>query len=374
MSANESLTTKEQHWYPHYLTGLDDLCPYLHPPLPFIYCPDHDHHGHPAATNKFSPNQYNPPLSQMDDGPSSTAEFFDSDQYLFSDLSCNRRDIPEGGSSSLNEGPSPPPPSKPSHDFIDPSLPTEALRSSPASPSFANDQHEYSSRSPHLDQSAELYPQEFPHSPRSNLIPEIGGIADPTQESSSLSNFYVSRPGPGPISEYYAYTEAEGALNSGAAPALIDEESTCFMTSNQVLPGYVNSFAKMLTNGHGSPLPCLVHQNEGAASPNSQSAAQANHPVIVAPSTASNQRAAVDENRSKLRCRRCGASFFQRQALNRHKKDKHRPRNICPFCKSFRWPSGRKYLFRRHLEQRHPEQNTEEVLAYFLATGTPSDH
>jgi hypothetical protein len=124
MSANEYLTVGEQSWDPRYHVGLDDHGRYLlHPP-----------YGYPAAANRFPPIQYNPPLSQMDDG-SSTAEFSDFDQYSFSGLSRNTL---EGGPSSLTEGHSPPSPSKPSHYSNDLSLPMEALRSSPALPSFAN--------------------------------------------------------------------------------------------------------------------------------------------------------------------------------------------------------------------------------------------
>jgi hypothetical protein len=150
-----------------------------------------------------------------------------------------------------------------------------------------------------------------------------------------------------------------------AAPAPIGEGQIFATTPYPTQSSYVDGFEAMSTNGHNSPLPYSVAQNEGAASPNFHSAVQASRPANVPPSTASNRRATIDENRGKFRCRRCRVSFVQKQGLNRHEKDKHGLRNTCFFCTSFKWPSGRKYLFRRHLEQHHPEQDPEAVLAYF---------
>ena len=57
---------------------------------------------------------------------------------------------------------------------------------------------------------------------------------------------------------------------------------------------------------------------------------------------------------AQYHCSPCGTSFKNRQYLRRHNADKHMPRNVCPYCGVFEW-SGRKYLFHKHLETRHPQ-------------------
>ncbi len=149
-------------------------------------------------------------------------------------------------------------------------------------------------------------------------------------------------------------------MDSSTATVHIDERSMYPATSRQAHWGYVDGFAETSTNGHGSSLPYSVHQNEEAASPNFQSAVQASRPVIDPSSIASNQVAPVDEISGTFWCPICGVSFVQRQGLNRHNRDKHSPRNICPLCERYEWSSGRRYLFHKHLERHHPEA----VLAY----------
>ena len=157
------------------------------------------------------------------------------------------------------------------------------------------------------------------------------------------------------------------AMDSNAETVLADEGLIHQTNFHQALSGYADIFAEMSRNGHVPPPPYSVRQHEGQASPDSQSAVQASDHVTVTPSITSNQGAPVDEIPCNFRCRTCGVNFVQRQGLNRHKKDKHRQRKTCPLCNSYSWSSGRRYLYLRHLEKRHPEA----VLA--LAIGGPSD-
>ncbi|KAF8267347.1 hypothetical protein EI94DRAFT_1801826 [Lactarius quietus] len=147
---------------------------------------------------------------------------------------------------------------------------------------------------------------------------------------------------------YHSPSTHESPHNPGTSASLIFESGGIM---NQ---GRIDGFAEMSENGHSSPFP--NHQNEGEASPNLQSAVQVNYPapVVVPPSLASDQGAPVDEVPDQLRCYTCNVSFGQRQALNRHNKDKHAPQNICPLCGIFTWSSGRWYLFQNHLEKHHP--------------------
>ena len=53
-------------------------------------------------------------------------------------------------------------------------------------------------------------------------------------------------------------------------------------------------------------------------------------------------------------CKTCGSRHAHPQDLMRHVKDRHVPKNVCPFCGVFEWSQGRKYQYRKHLEISHP--------------------
>ncbi|KAN0141076.1 hypothetical protein V8E53_000832 [Lactarius tabidus] len=53
-------------------------------------------------------------------------------------------------------------------------------------------------------------------------------------------------------------------------------------------------------------------------------------------------------------CSSCCVRFSQRQGLLRHNKDKHEAKKRCDFCEEFTWPRGRRYVYRRHLQEVHP--------------------
>ncbi|KAF8268185.1 hypothetical protein EI94DRAFT_1204762 [Lactarius quietus] len=50
----------------------------------------------------------------------------------------------------------------------------------------------------------------------------------------------------------------------------------------------------------------------------------------------------------------CSARFSQRQGLMRHSKDKHSPKKRCDFCMEFTWSEGRRYVYQRHVQRKHP--------------------
>ncbi len=54
-------------------------------------------------------------------------------------------------------------------------------------------------------------------------------------------------------------------------------------------------------------------------------------------------------------CSSCCVSFSQRQGLTRHNKDKHEPKERCSFCVEFTWSQGRRYVYRKHLREEHPD-------------------
>lgn len=100
-----------------------------------------------------------------------------------------------------------------------------------------------------------------------------------------------------------------------------------------------------------------VHRNETAASPNllSTSQLEASYHTMASSSVASIRDSTVRRNRGTYSCHTCNANFVQRQGFNRHNRDKHEPRNICPHCRVFTWSPGRNYLFTKHLEIDHQE-------------------
>jgi hypothetical protein len=55
----------------------------------------------------------------------------------------------------------------------------------------------------------------------------------------------------------------------------------------------------------------------------------------------------------KHQCPECGALYNEKKTMNRHRKDKHGPQNIC-FC-GFTWSPGRNYVFGNHVRQCHNE-------------------
>ena len=208
----------------------------------------------------------------------------------------------------------------------------------------------------------------MPCGPGAHLIPESYSIAASTSEPSSPPSLDIFPYDP--ISDH-AHLEAYGARNSepiqastvaaqrsttdfSATTIPIDEESMHYATPRQALWG-VDGFAELSMNGLAAPTIYSAHPSKVASPPNFQSAIHASHHAIVTSSIASSEVVPADDVLRKFWCRACGVSFTQRQGLNRHEREKHGPRNICHLCKSYEWSPARRYLFTRHLKQRHPE-------------------
>ena len=66
------------------------------------------------------------------------------------------------------------------------------------------------------------------------------------------------------------------------------------------------------------------------------------------------RRVSAYRKSKKYWCHICGTGFTQKQGFNRHNKDKHSQQNPCPYCSDFKSSPGRKYLFKMHLETKHP--------------------
>ncbi|KAH9045012.1 hypothetical protein EDB84DRAFT_1469404 [Lactarius hengduanensis] len=91
------------------------------------------------------------------------------------------------------------------------------------------------------------------------------------------------------------------------------------------------------------------------------------HPVEVLPSLnipGLNANKGKPNTPQQYTCTACDVGFTNRQGLNRHNGDKHMPRNVCPHCGVFKWSQARNYLFRKHLESKHPEVAHTDALIY----------
>ena len=107
------------------------------------------------------------------------------------------------------------------------------------------------------------------------------------------------------------------------------------------------------TSNDYSPLvPCSIHDE--ATPPDFQLERQGRQLAPPTPFTPPLSRVSAHRNSKKYRCHSCDTDFSQKQGFNRHNKDKHSQRNPCPYCSDFEWSPGRHYLFKRHLETKHP--------------------
>ncbi|KAH9032401.1 hypothetical protein EDB83DRAFT_2319156 [Lactarius deliciosus] len=61
-------------------------------------------------------------------------------------------------------------------------------------------------------------------------------------------------------------------------------------------------------------------------------------------------------HRGQYLCKICGDGFAQPQGVRQHHLEKHEPKT-CPHCHTFKW--GHLYLFKKHLWEAHPYEDTE---------------
>ncbi|KAH9171141.1 hypothetical protein EDB89DRAFT_1175857 [Lactarius sanguifluus] len=142
----------------------------------------------------------------------------------------------------------------------------------------------------------------------------------------------------------------EPILDTRAATFPIGEMLVDPATARETLGEYIvpgNGITSSSAHYYGST---SVYLNEDASPLGFTSAGRAGrHPVA-----SSIRVARAGRNRTRFSCRVCNVGFVQRQGLNRHNRDKHQPRNICPHCGVFKWSPARHYLLTKHFERDHP--------------------
>jgi hypothetical protein len=197
-------------------------------------------------------------------------------------------------------------------------------------------------------------------------MPESCTTTGSTSEPSLLPNLDI--PTCAPVSEQ-SCQETYEAYHSGYFLANIvafQQRTIDFRTStvptdegftHHVPPGEalrsVDRFVGLPKNGPGTFSLSSARPNEEISLPNLQSAIPARHHVTVT-STTSSQVTPSDNVLKKFWCPDCDIGFVQRQALNRHVRERHGPRNICHLC-SYEWSPARRYKFTMHMKQHHPE-------------------
>ncbi|KAH8995870.1 hypothetical protein EDB86DRAFT_1070424 [Lactarius hatsudake] len=147
----------------------------------------------------------------------------------------------------------------------------------------------------------------------------------------------------------------ELSLDASTATVPIGETLVVPATAHETLGVPGNGITSSSVYFHSSVIPHSIHRNKDAALLDFVSASQAGRRPIASSSIVSSIRVArAGRNRSRFSCHACDVGFVQRQALNRHNRDKHQPRNICPHCGVFKWSPARRYLFTKHFERDHP--------------------
>jgi hypothetical protein len=95
---------------------------------------------------------------------------------------------------------------------------------------------------------------------------------------------------------------------------------------------------------------------------NFRSASQRRHHTAGVRPIASSQVSASRRIPKKYWCETCHVGFTQKQGLQRHSKDVHGSRQLCPHCRDFEWSLGRKYTLRKHFKEMHPGVALPEML------------
>jgi len=341
----------EQKWGPRPYDGPDDDEVHLNGPWDLTH-----HSGDQYLRDPLATTNSHPSIHDNDPRLSTTASYLSWDHYF------DHPDTLEGNLSSISRGPSPSPFRDVGFHQMSGFSP-ELSSSATFQPSFFSRLHlPYPSDRHHHSP----FRHESHYSPGANLTTSSYGITEPITEHSLLPIDDVS---PTPALSEHAYPADMGAQNSGltqdsmtAIPGSTTDSSSATVrigeystTYRQVFSGDVEGSTEGSMTGHDPPLPFSVSQNEGEAYPNLQSEVQESYSEIAAPSNAANEDRQVDANLGSFRCRTCGDRFVQKQGRNRHERDKHEPQMICRLCGQYVFSSGRKYLFRRHLEKHHPE-------------------
>jgi len=74
----------------------------------------------------------------------------------------------------------------------------------------------------------------------------------------------------------------------------------------------------------------------------------------------------VNRHGDRYLCNICGDGFAQPQGVRRHHLEKYEPKT-CPHCHTFTW--ARRYLFKKHLREVHPDEDTEAATLYTARGG-----
>ncbi|KAH9024147.1 hypothetical protein EDB85DRAFT_2150679 [Lactarius pseudohatsudake] len=115
------------------------------------------------------------------------------------------------------------------------------------------------------------------------------------------------------------------------------------------------------SSNHYSPTSPDSDHGDGPAASDFRSASQGRQHNATVSFVASSRVSEARRHPKKYWCQTCNAGFSQKQGLRRHDKDAHFSRLLCPHCEDFEWSPGRKYIFKKHLEAKHPEVTPKDT-------------
>jgi len=85
--------------------------------------------------------------------------------------------------------------------------------------------------------------------------------------------------------------------------------------------------------------------------------------------SSSRRRAVACEAQGLYLCNVCGKPYAQSQGVWRHYRETHKPK-LCRHCGIFKW--GRRYLYKKHLQERHPTIDLDAALDEAMGAGRRS--
>ena len=210
---------------------------------------------------------------------------------------------------------------------------------------------------PSLLQTNEFHLPYFPQTPLSPG-PELDVNDDTPSGLKPLQYDYSSRSTP---TRGISWTIHPNEFGSFSASTVVDGSSNPTSSQTPVITHSATYTANCPSYNYGS-IDLLSAFDYVSASPNFRLASHRRHHKPAVPPVASSPVSARRRIPKKYWCEACDAGFTQRQGLQRHCKDVHGSRRLCPHCGDFEWSLGRKYTLRKHFEAVHPGVALPEIL------------
>ncbi|KAF8260089.1 hypothetical protein EI94DRAFT_937325 [Lactarius quietus] len=170
--------------------------------------------------------------------------------------------------------------------------------------------------------------------------------------------------GPNESGEFSASTITYGPMRDNrSATAFLDTRLIDSMSSLKTTAStHSANYPAIWPPNHSGPIDPHSDYGYRPAHSDFRPARQRRQRTVAVSSIASSHVSTPHRTPKKHWCKACDTGFTQRQGLLRHCKNLHGLRQLCPCCRKFEWPLGRKYVLRKHFEEKHPEVALPEFL------------